>query len=66
MQPVITTRIYVLHKITIALKFVLHKFWFANSREETVCFHYIIDMNKQRYEVEQNNYILVIIKPTGK
>ena len=25
-QPVITTRIYVLHKITIALKFVLHKF----------------------------------------
>ena len=34
-QPVITTRIYVLHKITIALKFVLHKFWFANSREET-------------------------------
>ena len=34
-QPVTTTRIYVLHKITIALNFVLHKFWFANSREET-------------------------------
>ena len=33
-QPVITTRIYVLHKITIEI-YILHKFWFSNSREET-------------------------------
>ena len=30
-HPIITTRIYVLHKITIALKFDIHKFCFANS-----------------------------------
>ena len=31
-----------------------------------MCFNYIILMNKQRSEVKQNNYILVIIKPTEK
>ena len=31
-----------------------------------MCFHYIHHMNKQSYEVKQNNYIAIIIKPTGK
>ena len=29
-------------------------------------FHYIIHIDKQRYEVKQNNYTLATIKATGK